>query len=162
MPGSLMKYWKTSNNKNINFFFLAFFFPIVYKYHCRIVGETIMDEDKNINDMMNGNKEDEESKPGPERRNSKRFDERLFARLENEHCSVLNVSNKGVLLQTDMPVYFIPLEKSLDFELQLNGQWIRVRGKIMWIQSDVLHSKVGIYIQYAPEPYFNFLRELYE
>lgn len=97
-----------------------------------------------------------------ERRNSKRFDERLSAKLEDEKCSVLNVSDKGVLLQTKIPLYFFPLDKIVDFELRLQEQWIRIKGRVMWIQSDALHSKIGLFIQNAPEPYFHFLRELYE
>jgi hypothetical protein len=117
-----------------------------------------MNEYDYSNNMTND--EDETSKQ--ERRNNKRFDERVHAKLENEKCSVLNVSQKGVLLQTEMPVLFFPLAESIDFDLQVNEQWIRVRGKIMWIQSDVLHSKIGISIQQAPDIYFNFLRSLYE
>jgi len=98
----------------------------------------------------------------PERRNSKRFDERLTAIIENEKCIVLNVSDKGVLLQTAMPVYFFPLSKTVEFKLQVEGEWVRILGKVMWIQSDVVHSKLGLFIQHAPETYFNFLRKLYE
>lgn len=97
-----------------------------------------------------------------ERRNTKRFDEKLSARIENEKCIVLNVSNRGVLLQTAMPVYFFPLSKTIEFELQVDGEWLGVLGKVMWIQSDVEHSKIGLFIQQAPEVYFNFLRKLYE
>jgi hypothetical protein len=97
-----------------------------------------------------------------ERRNTKRFDEKLSAKIENEKCVVLNVSNRGVLLQTDMPVYFFSLSKTIEFELQVEGEWLEVLGKVMWIQSDVEHSKIGLFIQQAPELYFNFLRKLYE
>lgn len=97
-----------------------------------------------------------------ERRNSKRFDEALFARIEDKKCSVLNVSSKGVLLQTSIPVYFFPLSSTIDFELQVEGEWLLIRGRIMWIQSDVMHSKIGLFIHQAPEPYFNFLKKLYE
>jgi hypothetical protein len=97
-----------------------------------------------------------------ERRNTKRFDERLSARLGNEKCVVLNVSNRGVLLQTSIPVYFFPLSKTIKFELQVEGEWLGILGKVMWIQSDVEHSKIGLFIQQAPELYFNFLRKLYE
>jgi hypothetical protein len=97
-----------------------------------------------------------------ERRNTKRFDEKLSARIENEKCAVLNISNRGVLLQTAIPVYFFPLSKTIEFELQVEGEWLGVLGKVMWIQSDVAHSKIGLFIQQAPELYFNFLRKLYE
>jgi hypothetical protein len=97
-----------------------------------------------------------------ERRNSKRFDEKLFARIEDKKCSVLNVSNKGVLLQTSIPVFFFPLSSTIDFELQVEGEWLLIKGRVMWIQSDVLHSKIGLFIHQAPEPYFNFLKKLYE
>ena len=97
-----------------------------------------------------------------ERRNFKRFDEKLSARIENDKCTVLNVSNRGVLLQTAMPVYFFPLSKTVEFELQVEGEWLGILGKVMWIQSDMEHSKIGLFIQQAPEVYFNFLRKLYE
>jgi hypothetical protein len=97
-----------------------------------------------------------------ERRNFKRFDEKLSAKIENEKCTVLNVSNRGVLLQTAMPVFFFPLSKTVEFELQVDGEWLGILGKVMWIQSDVEHSKIGLFIQQAPEVYFNFLRKLYE
>jgi hypothetical protein len=97
-----------------------------------------------------------------ERRNTKRFDEKLSARIENEKCIVLNVSNRGVLLQTAMPVYFFTLSKTIEFELQVEGEWLGILGKVMWIQSEVEHSKIGLFIQQAPEIYFNFLRKLYE
>jgi len=97
-----------------------------------------------------------------ERRNSKRFDEKLIARFENEQCTVLNVSEKGVLLQADTSLFFFSPAKTVDFELKINDQWILLRGKIMWIQSDVFHSKIGLNIQNAPELYFQFVRELYE
>lgn len=114
----------------------------------------------NIDSLIDDGEKEEAAKP--ERRNSKRFEEKVSAVIENEKCIVLNVSDKGVLLQTDMPVYFFPLSKSIDFQLQINNEWIRIRGRIMWIQSDILHSKIGISIQHAPEPYFNFLKHLYE
>ena len=98
----------------------------------------------------------------PERRNSKRFDEKLSARIENEPCMVLNVSDKGVLLQTQMPVYFFPPSKTIDFELEVEGEWVLIRGKVMWVQSDTLHSKIGVFIQDAPAPYLAFMQRLYD
>lgn len=97
-----------------------------------------------------------------ERRNTRRFDEKLSARIEHEKCTVLNISNRGVLLQTAMPVHFFSLTKTVEFELQVDGEWLGILGKVMWIQSDVEHSKIGLFIQQAPELYFNFLRKLYE
>lgn len=97
-----------------------------------------------------------------ERRNNKRFDEQLSAKIGHEKCLVLNVSNKGVLLQTPIPEYFFPLDKIIDFDLKLNKEWISVKGRVMWIQCDTLHSKIGLFIQFAPEPYMEFLRDLYE
>lgn len=112
------------------------------------------DVDLNIDDLENN--------ISRERRNSRRFDEKLSAMIENKKCTVLNVSNQGVLLQTSIPVYFFQLSKAIEFKLQVEGEWLRILGKVMWIQSDVLHSKIGLFIQQAPEPYFNFLKKLYE
>jgi hypothetical protein len=98
-----------------------------------------------------------------ERRNNRRYEERLHARFENETCSVLNVSAKGVLLQTLMPDYFFPLDELVDFDLQLeDGEWVKMSATVMWVQCDQLNSKIGLNIQYAPEPYFLFIKELYE
>jgi PilZ domain len=98
-----------------------------------------------------------------ERRNSKRFDERLHAKIQKEPCSVLNVSHKGILLQTPLPDYYFPLEEAVDFDLQLeDGDWINMKAIVMWVQFDHLNSKIGLFIREAPEPYFNFIKELYE
>ena len=119
----------------------------------------------NESNRLDGNelaKRQPDSNLKQERRNTKRFDEKLSARIENEKCVVLNVSNRGVLLQTAMPVYFFSLSKTIEFELQLEGEWLGILGKVMWIQSELEHSKIGLFIQQAPELYFNFLRKLYE
>lgn len=120
------------------------------------------DEFKNNGNNDRVEKNQPDSKFKKERRNTKRFDEKLSARIENEKCTVLNVSNRGVLLQTAAPIVYSPLYTTLDIELQVEGEWIHIRGKVMWVQTDVLHSKIGLFIQQAPEPYFNFLRTLYE
>lgn len=133
------------------------------------VNDDFEDDDIENNDIEDSRLDDNElpemepdSNFKLERRNFKRFDEKLSARIENESCVVLNVSNRGVLLQTAMPVYFFPLSKTIEFELQVEGEWLGILGKIMWIQSDVEHSKIGLFIQQAPEVYFNFLKKLYE
>lgn len=110
--------------------------------------------EENVNDMVSDFKR--------ERRNSKRFNEILSAKIEEKNCVVLNVSSKGVLLQTSIPVYFFPLLKTVEFQLKVEEEWLPILGKVMWIQSDVLNSKIGLFIQHAPEPYFHFLRKLYE
>jgi hypothetical protein len=121
-----------------------------------------MSVDPGEDDINEINKNLSDSDFKKERRNSKRFDEKLSAKIENKTCVVLNVSNQGVLLQTAVPIIYSPLSTTIDFELQVEGEWIHIRGKVMWVQTDVLHSKIGLFIQYAPEPYFNFLRTLYE
>ncbi len=123
-----------------------------------------------MSEERNGNTDyDDSSEVGDDyvyqsdRRNNKRFEERLHAKLDNEPCAVLNISSKGILIQTPMPEYFFPLEKIIDLELQLeDGQWVRMRATVMWVQCDRLHSKIGLFIQFAPEPYFQYLRQLYE
>lgn len=98
-----------------------------------------------------------------DRRQTKRYAEKLAARIETDQCFVLNVSDKGVLLQTSMPVYFFPVDRTIEFELRLeDGQWINMSAKVMWVQSDQLNSKIGLFIQQAPQPYFDFLKRIYE
>jgi len=107
--------------------------------------------------------EDEDDVKKSERRNSKRFDERLHAKFGKDICTVLNVSAKGVLLQTKMPEYFFPLEEEVSFDLQLeSGEWMEIFATVMWVQCDIENSKIGLNIERAPEPYFDFLRTIYE
>jgi hypothetical protein len=66
------------------------------------------------------------------------------------------------LLQTTLPDYYFPLEESIDFDLQLeNGDWINMNAIVMWVQFHQLNSKIGLFIRDAPEPYFDFVKELY-
>ena len=113
------------------------------------------DFDDFINESFN-----DEKPEGKERRNSKRFEGLLTARFQDEQCVVLNVSENGVMLETNLPVHFFPLDKTIEFELRLKEQWIRIKGRVMWIQNDSLHSKIGLFIQEAQDPYFRFLQEL--
>lgn len=123
----------------------------------------MMTTNSDYTDGLNGNDNGEEhvSFDRGERRNNKRFDEKMSARIENEDCIVLNVSSKGVLLQTKRPVYFFPLEGMIDIHLQVEGRWLVVEGKVMWIQSEALNSKIGLFIEQAPEEYLDFLKGLY-
>jgi len=119
------------------------------------------DENNGIKNMANDESYGQD--PDADRRQTKRFVEKLSARIEDERCFVLNISDKGVLLQTSMPVHFFPVSKAIDFELRLeDGQWITMNAKVMWVQSDQLNSKIGLFIQQAPEPYLDFLKRLYE
>lgn len=112
------------------------------------------DFDDFINESFDGENSELE-----ERRKNKRFDEQLPARIKEEECIALNISEKGVLLRTSKPARFFPLDKTIDFELKLQEQWIQIKGKVVWIQSDSVHSKVGLLIQDAQEPYFQFFRQ---
>lgn len=120
----------------------------------------MIDENNKTNDIAN--KYDNNWDADKDRRQNRRFLEKLSARIENEQCFVLNISDKGVLLQTSMPIYFFPISTTIEFDLQLDGQWIRMSATVMWVQSDQLNSKIGLFIQQAPEPYFDFLKNLYE
>jgi hypothetical protein len=115
-------------------------------------------EADDFNDFINESFDDENPDP-KERRKNKRFDKQLPARLKDEECIALNVSEKGVLLQTNKPARFFPLDKIIDFELKLQEQWIQITGKVAWLQSDSHHTKIGLFIQNAQEPYSQFFRE---
>lgn len=118
-------------------------------------------EAKDFDDFINENFNDEnpESK---ERRKNKRFNDQLPAKLKDEECIALNISEKGVLLKSSKPARFFPLDKPIDFELKLQEKWIKIKGKVVWMQSDSFHCKIGIFIQNAPKPYFRFFQELEE
>jgi hypothetical protein len=99
--------------------------------------------------------------PGMEKRESERLIKKLSARIKNQTCEVLNISKKGVLLETGMPVYLFPVSNTLHFELEIAGEWAPIEGTIKWVASDQLHSRVGIFIKRAPEAYFNYLKQIY-
>lgn len=103
-----------------------------------------------------------EEKMKTERRSNKRLNEQIGAMFENEACQVLNISERGVLLQLNHPTMFLGIEKCIDFDLQLDGQWIRLRGKVEWIHDELALSRLGLSVQDAPSLYFDFLRKRLE
>ena len=121
----------------------------------------MMSEADNFDDFLKKNFDDEnpESK---ERRKSKRLDQQFPAKLKDEKCIALNISEKGVLLQTRKPAHFFPIDKRIVFELKLQEQWIKMKGKVVWQHSDSFHRKIGVLIQKAPKPYSRFFQELEE
>lgn len=99
--------------------------------------------------------------PNMEKRESVRIERKLSARVKEKICSVLNISNKGVLLETDIPVYWFPLSEIIHFELEIDGKWVPVQGIVKWVVSDQLNSRVGVFIRKAPELYLDYLKRLY-
>jgi hypothetical protein len=98
---------------------------------------------------------------GIEKRECVRLEKRLNARVKDALCAVLNISNKGILLETDMPVFWFPLSEDLQFELEIDGEWASLSGTVKWIVSDALHSRIGIFIRRAPDVYLAYLKKLY-
>lgn len=98
---------------------------------------------------------------GIEKRESIRLEKRLNARVKDALCAVLNISNKGILLETEMPVYWFSISENLQFELELDGQWTSITGTVKWVVSDVLHSRIGVFIRRAPDIYLAYLKQLY-
>lgn len=96
-----------------------------------------------------------------EKREEERLEHKMSAKVQNQVCIVLNISKKGVLLQTAVPVFWFPIDESIWFELEIEGQWIPINGIIKWVASDHEHSRVGVFIKRAPELYMNFLKEVY-
>jgi hypothetical protein len=118
----------------------------------------LTDEANDFIDFINDSFDDDMSER-KERRTSRRFEGQFPARIQDEECVAQNISEKGILLQTSMSVHLFPLDKIIDFELRLQEQWMLIKGKVMWIQSDSLHAKIGLFIEHAPESYFEFLQE---
>lgn len=111
-----------------------------------------MSEDFNFNDLFFAD---------VEKRGVIRLPKTLSARINDQTCAVLNISNKGVLLETDMPVYLFPISKIINFDLEINGQWMSIDGTIKWVATDQLYSRVGIFIKWAPDLYVDYLKKLY-
>ncbi|MDQ1351131.1 MAG: PilZ protein, partial [Acidobacteriota bacterium] len=76
-------------------------------------------------------------------------------------CAVLNISNKGILLETNMPVFWFPISENLQFELEIDGEWASINGTVKWVVSDTLHSRIGVFIRQAPEVYLAYLKKIY-
>lgn len=98
---------------------------------------------------------------GIEKRKNLRLEKKLSARLKDKICEVLNISNKGVLLETDEPSYLFPISRPIFFELEIDGEWVPITGAIKWIASDTDRSRIGIFIRRAPEVYLAYLKKLY-
>lgn len=98
---------------------------------------------------------------GIEKRESIRLEKRLNARLKDVVCVVLNISNKGILLETNMPVFWFPISENLQFELEIEGEWASLTGTVKWIVSDSLHSRIGVFIRQAPDVYLSYLKKIY-
>lgn len=111
-----------------------------------------MDEDLLINGM---------DYAGIEKRESIRLEKRLNARVKDAVCAVLNISNKGILLETNMPVFWFPISENLQFELEIDGEWAAINGTVKWVVSDTLHSRIGVFIRRAPDIYLTYLKRLY-
>jgi hypothetical protein len=99
--------------------------------------------------------------PGVENREAVRVAKKISARIKDNICTVLNISKKGVLLETGMPLYWFPISEVILFELEIDGEWMSVYGTVKWVSTDQEHSRVGVFIKHAPEPYLNYLRQLY-
>jgi hypothetical protein len=104
---------------------------------------------------------DEMDDLGMDKRESVRLAKKLSARIQNQTCDVLNISKKGVLLETVMPVYLFPVSNTIHFELEIEGQWISIDGIIKWVVCDQVNSRVGVFIKRAPELYLNYLKQIY-
>ncbi|HLP45404.1 MAG TPA: PilZ domain-containing protein [Candidatus Kapabacteria bacterium] len=98
---------------------------------------------------------------GIEKRKNLRLEKRLNARMKDVICAVLNISNKGVLLETDIPSYRFSVSRPIYFELEIEGEWVPLTGKIKWIVSDMDRTRIGISIRSVPEVYLAYLKKLY-
>jgi hypothetical protein len=99
--------------------------------------------------------------PGAENREAVRVAKKISARIKDNLCTVLNISKKGVLLETSMPLYWFPISEVILFELEIEGEWMSVNGIVKWVSTDQEHSRVGVFIKHAPEAYVEYLRQLY-
>ncbi len=99
--------------------------------------------------------------PNDNKRESLRIDKTLSARVRDNICTVLNISNKGVLLETPIPMSWSPLSDDINFDLEIGGEWISIDGIVKWVVSDQEHSRVGVFIKIAPSLYLDYLKDLY-
>ncbi|MCP4215163.1 MAG: PilZ domain-containing protein [bacterium] len=96
-----------------------------------------------------------------EKREDVRVQKKLIAKYKDKECAVLNVSSKGVLLETTLPVYLFPVSDIIIFELELDGLWMCLNGTVQWTAAYPGHSRVGLSINNAPAPFMDFLQNQY-
>lgn len=96
-----------------------------------------------------------------DKREALRHDQELSARIKDNPCVVLNISKKGVLLETGMPLHWFPVSAPIQFELELDGEWMPLDGTVKWVATDQEHSRLGVFIKRAPAPYMDYLKDQY-
>lgn len=96
-----------------------------------------------------------------DKREVERLEKQLTARIQNRECAVLNVSQKGVLLETEIPMYFFPIAESINFELDIDGNWVTLTGIVKWVITHQSHSRIGVFIKRAPIQYVDYLKGIY-
>ncbi len=98
---------------------------------------------------------------GSEKREAERVEKQLTARVKNSECAVLNISQKGVLLQSKMPLYFFSISETINFDLEIGGDWVTLTGIVKWVITHHDHSRIGLFIKQAPIQYVDYLKGIY-
>ena len=96
-----------------------------------------------------------------DKRKSIRLTRVVSAKIKNQTCTVLNISKRGVLLETGTPVFLSPVSQTIRFELEIEGQWMSIDGIVKWVSNAQMYSRVGVFIKRAPELYLDYLKRLY-
>ena len=99
---------------------------------------------------------------GFEKRENYRIAKKLSAKFNDRVCQVLNISNKGVLLETSFPVFLFRIDDSVEFQLEIDETWMRISGIVQWTASYQEYNRVGLSILNAPSLYLDYLKRVYE
>lgn len=93
------------------------------------------------------------------RRTHKRIRIHNLAKINDDNCSIINVSKDGLLLTTD----FEASRKDVDIELKIDGKWVALQAAVIWfITNTISHAvSMGVFITKAPREYMNFVDNLY-
>jgi uncharacterized Zn finger protein (UPF0148 family) len=101
---------------------------------------------------------DDEKNP-IDRREDKRINLKMTAKINNEVAMLFNISRSGIMLSTPI----IPTIPTVHLTLQAGEQTFNIKGIIRWVsrKRSISNLKdIGISIVDAPQEYYAFLNEL--
>ncbi|MCP5104587.1 MAG: PilZ domain-containing protein [bacterium] len=93
------------------------------------------------------------------RRKNKRLKFSNLAKINEEGCSVINISRDGILLSGEQGV--VESGRHIKIQLKIRGHWVELEALVVWIVEKGESVSMGIFITSAPREYTEFIENLY-
>ncbi len=90
-----------------------------------------------------------------------RFQTSLDAYIYDNKCSVLNISQKGILMTGDIKGRFFKIGETIPFKIKIKNKLLKIRGDIKWVKQDINGFNIGIFVKFVPTEYLEYLENLY-